>query len=217
MLRDAATAASAGDHFQAKTMQASVRSTLVWKYAAYLAGLVCSLLLISGAVSGFFAYRGSMAALLEVQQATVHYTAKEIGNFMRGVQEALHISVRKFDASAAASIADLRIELVALLRHHREINELRWIDPSGKELLMLSRFDLNAERSGRDWSDDPRYIGARDALDHVGQVYFRKGTEPSVSVAAAQAAGGSVLEADVNLKFVWDLVAQAPLQPGGVT
>jgi hypothetical protein len=70
-------------------MLAFAPRTLLWKYAAYFAGLVSLLLAVSGIVSGYFAYRESIAALEEVQQATAGYAAKAIENFMLDVQRAM--------------------------------------------------------------------------------------------------------------------------------
>ena len=187
-----------------------VRRTLYRKYAAYFTGLVSALLVLSGAVGGYFAYRESMSALEAVQRANVRFTAAEIASFMQGALNAVQAAVGKFNTREEVDAENLRIELVMLLRHHPEISDLRWIAPDGEERFYLSRFELNAENRGRNWSDDPRFRAARSASPLVGQVYFRKGTEPYVSIAAARDSGSSVLEAEVNLKFVWDVVSQVP-------
>ena len=197
-------------------MQLFVRRTLLWKYAAYFAGLVSLLLAASGAVSGYFAYRESVAALQEVQGATARYAAKEIGNFVRRVQDAMRISVAKFDVTEKVDTQDLQLELVGLLRHQAAISEMRWIASGGKEQLILSRFGPNEIESGRDWSADALFQGTRLATDFVGRVYFLKDTEPYVNIGVTSAPGGNVLAAKVNLKYVWDLVAQAHLKSGGV-
>src|SRR4030095_5361321 len=62
---------------------------------------------------------------------------------------------------------------------------------------------------------DPAFVGAREASRYVGNVYFRKETEPYVVVAAARDPSSSVLAAEVNLKHVWDIISQAQLVPNG--
>lgn len=188
-----------------------VRRTLYWKYAAYFTFLVSALLVLSGAVGGFFDYRESMSALEAIQRSNARFTAAAIANFMRGASNAVQTVAGKFHSSGEVDTDSLRIELVMLLRHHPEISEVRWIAPDGAERLFLSRIGLNVENSGRDWSDDRGFRGARGAGHYVGPVYFRQESEPFVTVTAARDSSGSVLAADVNLKFVWDAVAQVPL------
>jgi signal transduction histidine kinase len=196
-------------------MLAFARRTLLWKYAAYFAGLVSLLLAISGAVAGYFTYRESLSGLEAVQLATARNAAKEIANFMRAVQQPLHASLDKFVPGTEPDVDDLRIELVALLRHHPEVSEIRWIGADGAERLALSRFGASPT-SERSWATDSRFVGARGAADYVGKVYFRKESEPYVSVSVARGSTSSVLEAEVNLTYIWDLIGQANLTPEAV-
>ena len=198
-------------------MPTFIRRTLFWKYVAYFAGLVSVLLIVGGAIGGHFAYRESVAALEALQLAKAQFVAIEITNFMRGVQDAVHASVAKFDVSGDVDTDDLRLEMVALLRHHPAISELHWIGAEGKEQFALSRFGLNVVDKSRNWSDDPRFLKARGASRYLGEVYFREETEPYVSVAGARHAAGAVLDAEVSLKHVWDVVSQTHPVLKGIT
>jgi signal transduction histidine kinase len=196
-------------------MLAFARRTLLWRYAAYLAGLVSLLLVVSGIVAGYFAYRESIGALEAAQQATALSAAREITKFVRSVQQPLHASLDKFNIAADPDLDDLRLELVALLRHHAEISDIRWIGPDGVERIELSRFGTTPGTVSN-WAQDDRFLRARRAGDHVGKVYFRKQSEPYVSVSAARNSSSSVLVAEVDLTNIWDAIAQAHLKPDAV-
>lgn len=191
------------------------RRSLFWKYAAYFAGLVSLLLVLSGAVAGYFAYRESVAALEEVQRAKVQFAAAEIANFVRSVQGAMYAAANKFHTESPVDRDDLRLELAALLHHRPEVSELAWLAADGREQLALTRFGLNTADSGRTRSGDPHFERARNSSGYVGDVYFRKETEPYVSLAVRGSAG-SVLVAEVNLKYVWDVVAEEGMRSHGV-
>ena len=190
-----------------------MRPNLFWKYAAYFSALVSALLIVSGAVGGYFAYRQSVAALDALQRAKVHFAATEIANFMRRNQDAVRAAVTKFNTIEGVGVDDLRMELVAMLRHHPSISELHWIGADGKERFGLAR--LWIADNGADWSADPRFLGARAASNYVGPVYFQRDSEPYVSIAAAPVDTGAVLDAEVNLKDLWDLISQVIVAPAG--
>ena len=189
-------------------MVATVRRPLLWKYAATLSVLVSVLLLVGGALGAWQLYRTARQAIEQVQQAEARFAATEITAFLARVQGALRNSVAKFDLRDVHAGDDLRIELVSLLRHHPELADLRWIGADGREQLALARVGLDETGSGRDWSADPRFTGARESGLWLGPVTFRKGSEPHVSLAVASPGAGHVLAADLNLKLVRDLVGR---------
>ena len=193
---------------QRRIMPSFVRRTLFWKYAAYFSGLVSALLILSGAVGGYFAYRESTAALEALQRAKAQAVGSEIANFMSRLEDDLQSVATKFNTSATVDEEDLRVELVTLLRHQPSITELHWVAADGRERFALSRIAPDATDSGRNWSDDQRFAGTRDRAQYLGPVYFRRETEPYLSLAVTRNPGGPMLVAEVNLKFVWDVISQ---------
>ena len=187
-------------------MPSRMRHTLFWKYAAYFSGLVSALLVLSGGLGGYFAFQQSTAALEELQRVKAQFAASEIANFIGRVEDTLQSTTNKFNTSERVDAESLRIELIGLLRHQPSITELHWIAADGRERLALSRVARDAIESGQNWSNDPRFQGARESRKYVGTVNFRGGSEPYVSLAVSRNPGGAVLVADVNLKFVGDVI-----------
>jgi signal transduction histidine kinase len=192
------------------------RRTLLWKYAAYSAALVTAVLVAVGAVTGYFAYRDAEAAQGVLLREKAGGVAVHIASFVSGIEEPL---ARELAAAAhpGAERADRRAEMIGLLRRLPSVAELRWIDPAGREWLFVSRVGLDRAESGADFSADPRFIGARGGGTHASPVYFRGESEPFLSLAVGSPAGtGDVLIAEVNLKFVWEVVSRVRIGENGL-
>jgi signal transduction histidine kinase/CheY-like chemotaxis protein/HAMP domain-containing protein len=86
---------------------------------------------------------------------------------------------------------------------------LAQLDASGKERLRVSRLAMDVVASGADLSNDPKFAEAVARKVYYGPVYFRRESEPYMTLAIAgtrRDAGVSV--AEVNLKLIWDVVSQ---------
>ena len=70
--------------------------------------------------------------------------------------------------------------------------------------------------SGKDRSQEPAFKGAKRGQPWVGPVYFRKETEPYMTIAIRSGGdNGPVTIADVNLKFIWDVVSRIKIGDKG--
>jgi len=192
------------------------RRTLLWKYAAYSAALVTAVLVAVGAVTGYFAYRDAEAVQGVLLREKAGAAAIHISTFLWGIEEPLAWELATA-AHPGAERADRRVEMIGLLRRLPPVAELRWIDPAGRERLFLSRAGLETVESNTDFSADPRFIGARGGGSYAGPVYFRSDGEPFLSLAAGSPDGaGSVFIAEVDLKFVQEVVSRARIGENGV-
>jgi signal transduction histidine kinase/CheY-like chemotaxis protein len=190
-----------------------MRRTLFWKYAAYFSCLVSALLVLSGGLAGYFAYRQAVASLEALQRAKARFVATEIENFVDHVEDGLRSAVRKFAATGSVDTENVTVELVALLRHHPSVTELRWISADGYERVAISRIEQDDNASGRSWLADAGYQATRTGIDYAGPLYFRKETEPYISLGVTRERGGHVLIAEVNLKFLSELIAKSRVGP----
>ena len=89
------------------------------------------------------------------------------------------------------------------------IAELTLLDDQGREQLGVSRQAMDRVGSNIDFSTDDRFKAALANKVYYGPVYFRRGTEPFMTLAVAGArrdAGVSI--AEVNLKHIWDVINQ---------
>ena len=112
------------------------------------------------------------------------------------------------------ALEERRFEYLKLFKQVPAITEVAWIDSSGHEQLRISRLAMNTIRGGIDLSQEPKFREASAGRIYYGPVYFRKGTEPYMTIARP-AGGGGVTAAEVNLKFVWDVVSRIRIGEAG--
>jgi signal transduction histidine kinase len=184
-----------------------IRVRLFTKYVALFVAVVAIALLANGLFEVFFYYREHKAALIRVQHEQAEAAAAKIGQFVKEIESQLGWTTQL--PWSAGSIEQRRFDALRLLRQVPGITELAQVDATGKERLRVSRLAMDAIDSGIDLSDDPKFTEAVAHKVYYGPVYFRRGSEPYMTLAQAGArkdAGVSI--AEVNLKLIWDVVSQ---------
>lgn len=176
--------------------------------------LVGATLVVSGALQLLSAYRENEAAQQRIEQEQAATAAAKISAFMRGIEAQLRWAIPPV-AAGEIPLAERRAGYERLLVQELSITEVRYLDTAGKERLHVSRLAPTVTDSGEDLSRDPRFTLRRAGQIHYGPVYFRSGSEPYVSVAGAEASAGGVTAAEVNLKFIFDVVAPITVGPSG--
>src|SRR6202007_3131473 len=77
----------------------------------------------------------------------------------------------------------------------------------GHEQLKVSRLSMDVVGSETDFSADPRFTEALAKKVWFGPVYFRKESEPYMTMSVAQSGrNAGVTVAEVNLKLIWDVI-----------
>ena len=186
---------------------ARVRNRLFSKYVGLFAAVVTLALLANGIFDVWFYYQEHKTSLVRIQREQAEAAAAKIGQFIREIESQLGWTTQL--PWSAGSIEQRRFDALRLLRQVPAITELSQLDASGKERLRVSRLAMDVVGSGTDYSNDPKFTEAMARKVYYGPVYFRRESEPYMTLAIAgtrRDAGVSV--AEVNLKLIWDVVSQ---------
>jgi signal transduction histidine kinase/CheY-like chemotaxis protein len=187
-----------------------LRSRLFRKYAVYLAGLLSFALLASGVAGLYFSYRDTRALVDELSREKARAAATRIEQFVRTVESQLRgVLPLPFGRGTEAPDEEQQyLELLKLLRLAPAVADAAWIDAAGRERVRVSRVTRDVVASNIDRSGDPGYGAATAGKAWYGTVHFRRETEPylTTAVAGSQREAGVII-ADINLKFVWDVVS----------
>ena len=181
------------------------RRGLFAKYVLSLVGLATLVLALNGAHNVWFAYGEAKQAALRVQQEKAQSAAQRIQQFVAEIER--QIGWTTHAQWAAGSVEQRRFDYVRLLRQVPAITEIVQLDGTGREQLRVSRLAMDVVGSGQDWSQDPRYVEAAAKKIWISPVYFRKESEPYMSLAVARSGrNAGVTVAEVNLKLIWDVI-----------
>jgi len=182
------------------------RASLFRKYVAYFFALVSAALIVSGIVGLHYTYAESKAQRLSLQQEKARGAAARIESYIQEIERQLGW-MRLPDMGTATPEAR-RIEYLKLQRQVAAITEVSFVDHTGRERLRVSRYGMTVVDSNLDLSGNPKFVVPRDGKTYMSEVYFRKQTEPYLTMAVAgltEAAGVTI--AEVNLKFIVDVIS----------
>jgi signal transduction histidine kinase len=185
------------------------------KYALLIITLVGSMLIASGAIGIYFSWRETEAHLVALQVEKAESAANRIEQYVLDIEHQMSWTALPRTEGGDA-LEQRRIEYLKLLRQAPAITEVVWIDGAGHEQLRVSRLAMDAVSSGIDLSGEAKYREAAAGRIYYGPVYFRKGTEPYMTIARPAGSGGGVTAAEVNLKFVWDVVSRIKIGAAGL-
>src|SRR4051794_28308898 len=183
------------------------RGRLFRKYVGLFLAVVCVALLTNGLSEIWFSYQEHKAALIRIQHEQAEAAAAKIGQFIKEIESQVGWTTQL--PWSAGSIEQRRFDALRLLRQVPAVTELAQIDSTGKERLRVSRLAMDMVDSGIDLSKDPKFTEAVAHKIYYGPVYFRRESEPYMTLALAgtrRDAGVSI--AEVNLKLIWDVVSQ---------
>ena len=189
-----------------------MKGKLFRKYAVLFVTLVSGALLANGLIAIYFSYQENKTALARIQREKALAAALKIEYFVSKIE----LQISWIAPWGAAGMSPDKVGYLRLLSKDPAITEVRYIDSAGKEQLHVSRLGMDREKSGADFSHNPAFLEAKRGKTYFSPVYFRKGSEPYMTIAMAGPRKNSgVTVADVNLKFVWEVVNQIKVGKAG--
>jgi signal transduction histidine kinase len=176
--------------------------------------VVCVALLASGVLEIWFSYQEHQDALVRIQQQQAQAAAGEIAQFVSGIETELGWMVQL--PLTPSTLDQRRFDAIRLMRQVPAVTDLIQIDDAGREQLRASRLAMDVVGSNADLSHDPRFTEARAHHLYLSPVYFRQQSEPYMTIAISGADPDTgVVAAEVNLKFIWDVVSQIKVGRAG--
>ncbi|MFT4119541.1 ATP-binding protein [Bradyrhizobium sp.] len=176
------------------------------KYLYSIVALAFASLAINTAFDVWFSYREQKQLLAATQREQAASAAIQIGQFISQIENQLKWLSRL--PAELSTHEDDRLNAIRLLRLSPAIAEIAQLDSQGREQVRVSRRVADRVGSHDDLSASPAFRGANDSATYYGPVYFFGGTEPFMTLAArGTGRDPNVIVAEVNLRFIWDLVA----------
>jgi len=186
------------------------------KYVVYFVILVTVALVTSGLTGTYFSYRDNIAALVGLQREKALGAAYKIEQYLKEIEHQIGWTALPQVSPGISALDQRRYDYFKLLRQVPAITEISYLDPAGRERLRISRLAMDVIDSGKDFSHAPRFLEAKSGKTYFGPVYFRKETEPYLTLAmAAGQNDAGVTVAEVNLKFIWDVITQIKIGKAG--
>jgi signal transduction histidine kinase len=181
--------------------------------------LVSGGLISSGGLELFFRHRESVEAIEALQREMAQGAAFKIQQFVRDIEKTLRASTQTQEIIAAGLTEAYRFELIKLLKVAPAITEAVALDADGRERLKVSRVRMLLPEDLRDRSMAEAFRGTNGGRSYFGEVYFVRESEPYMTIAVPieRFAGDvlGVLIAEVNLKYIWEVVSRIKVGKAG--
>ena len=187
------------------------------RYAAVLMGLVAAALLLQGMVDLAFDYQETRRSAESVQRAEVRAAADRIEHYLTDIeQHVLTVSALPW-ASGLLGLKDRRDEYHRLMKLMPAISEVVNVGADGRERIRASRVQPDLFDTGRDLGSSTAFRQAVRNRVWYSPTFFREGSEPFLTLASRDRDdGGQVTLAEINLRYVGEVVERIRIGDGGI-
>ncbi|HEY3304405.1 MAG TPA: ATP-binding protein [Candidatus Binatia bacterium] len=195
------------------------RGRLVRDYFLISVVLVGGGLIASGLVEIYFRYQESREQLGLYQREVAAGAAFKIERFVQEIHNTLKGATRSREIAPRGLTPEFRFELEKLLLIAPAMTEAIALDENGAIRVQASRLRTVLPEAKKDLSVTPSFKQARQGKSYFGPVHFVRGSEPYMTIAVPieRFAGDviGVLQAEVNLKYIGDVVSSITVGKAG--
>jgi signal transduction histidine kinase len=205
--------------FRAPRLFARRRGRLVRDYFFISVLLVGGGLITSGLVEIYFRYLESREQLGAVQKEVATGAAVKIERFVQEIHNTLKGATKSREIAPKGLTTEFRFELEKLLLIAPAVTEALALDEKGAIRVQASRLRTVLPEAKRDLANAPPFQTAKQGKSYFGPVHFVRGSEPYMTIAVPieRFAGDviGVLQAEVNLKYIGDVVSAITVGKAG--
>jgi signal transduction histidine kinase len=195
------------------------RERLMRDYFLISVVLIGGGLITSGLVEIYYRYHESRDQLGRLQKEIAAGAASKIENFIQEIHNILKGATKSRDIAPKGLTSEFRFELEKLLLIAPAVTEAVALNENGVIQVQASRLRTVLPDAKKDLSDSAPFKQARQGKAYFGPVYFVRGSEPYMTLAVPieRFAGDviGVLQAEVNLKYIGDVISSITIGKGG--
>jgi len=195
------------------------RGRLVRDYFFISVLLIGGGLITSGLVEIYFRYLESREQLGSVQKEVATGAAVKIERFVQEIHNTLKGATKSREIAPKGLTEEFRFELEKLLLIAPAVTEALALDENGAIRVQASRLRTVLPEAKRDLANAPPFLTAKQGKSYFGPVHFVRGSEPYMTIAVPieRFAGDviGVLQAEVNLKYIGDVVSAITVGKAG--
>ncbi len=188
---------------------------LIWKYTVVVVTLVAAASISVGLTELYFSYQDSKRALTRVERDKASTAAAAIDQQMQELLRELEALAQPTEDEGRAGLTERNQDFHRLLGRERLVNELSYLDAGGRERVRVSPLELDRTDSEIDFSTSEAFVGAQADRRFIGDVYFKRRSQPHVKIAIAEPGGRGVVVADIDLTFVTPIIERARIGTAG--
>ena len=182
---------------------------------AFIAAAVLPMVVI-GTIGIISSSATQRAQVRDVQDGAARNAADVIDAYLQQTEDELALAIR---TQALQSEQSSTTFLDVLLAYNPGFETLTLMDKTGQEIAKRSRYSLFGPQDLDNRANTPEFVFAVRGERYLGPISISQYAEPLVTLAIpTRSVSGEidgVLSAEINLKYMWDIIARLEIGSGG--